>query len=99
MLTPAIAQRMLTSVHAAELAAVAADTQDSSAGLRAVAALRRLLEVLELRQVEQALAGGATWAAVAADLGVTRQAVHRKYARRLRGSPSTAGTAGGEEHR
>ena len=80
-------------MNAPELAARAADTSDSATGLRAVAALRRLLETLELRQVERALASGATWSQVAAHLGVTRQAVHRKYARRLRG----AGPAGGEE--
>lgn len=90
---------MLTLVEAAELAGRAADTGDTSQGLRAVAALRRMLEVLELRQVQQALAAGATWSAIAADLGVTRQAVHRKYARRLRDDPSTAGHAGSEEHR
>lgn len=76
---------MLTPVEAQELAARAADMTDYSRGLRAVAALRRLLETLELRQVEQALASGASWTDIAADLGVTRQAVHRKYAKRLRG--------------
>lgn len=86
---------MLTPVEAPELAARAADTTDTSSGLRAVAALRRLLETLELRQVERALAQGASWSEIAADLGVTRQAVHRKYARRLR----EAGAAGGEEQR
>lgn len=90
---------MVTFVEAAELAGRAADTGDTSPGLRSVAALRRLVEVLELRQVQQALARGATWPAIAADLGVTRQAVHREYARRLRDDPSTAGPAGGEEHR
>ena len=83
---------MLTTVDAPALAARAADTTDFSSGLRAVAALRRLLETLELRQVERALACGASWSQIAADLGVTRQAVHRKYARRLR----EAGAAGGE---
>lgn len=71
-------------MEATRLAAAAADTTDHSAGLRAVAALRRLLETLELRQVERALARGASWSQIAADLGVTRQAVHKKYWRRLR---------------
>jgi predicted transcriptional regulator len=71
-------------MDAPELAARAADTTDYSAGLRAVAALRRLLETLELLQVKRALAGGASWSDIAAELGVTRQAVHRKYAKRLR---------------
>jgi transposase-like protein len=60
-----------------------------------VAALRRLLETLELRQVEQALRRGASWSDIAADLGVTRQAVHKKYARRLR--DVTDGANGREE--
>ncbi|MER7074209.1 hypothetical protein, partial [Terrabacter sp. NPDC000476] len=71
-------------MDATQLAGTAADTSDTSRGLRAVAALRRLLETLELRQVEQALSQGASWSDIAADLGVTRQAVHKKYAKRLR---------------
>jgi FixJ family two-component response regulator len=71
-------------VHRAqEVAEAASDTTDPSSGLRAVAALRRLVETLELRQVEAALAAGASWQQVAVELGVTRQAVHKKYARRL----------------
>ncbi|WP_432511548.1 hypothetical protein [Kineococcus sp. SYSU DK001] len=71
-------------MDATRLAGAAADTSDTSRGLRAVAALRLLLETLELRQVEQALRQGTSWSEIAADLGVTRQAVHKKYARRLR---------------
>lgn len=71
-------------MDATRLAGAAADTDDTSRGLRAVAALRRLLETLELRQVEQALRRGVSWSDIAADLGVTRQAVHKKYAKRLR---------------
>ena len=52
-------------------------------GLAAVVALRRLADDLELAEVERALAEGWTWAQVAEALGVTRQAVHKKYARRL----------------
>ncbi|MEJ5913683.1 hypothetical protein [Pseudokineococcus sp. 1T1Z-3] len=79
-------------MDAAQLAGAAADTADPSQGLRAVAALRRVLETLELRQVEAALRSGASWSQVAAGLGVTRQAVHKKYAKRLR----DAVTEGGE---
>ena len=86
---------MLTPMEARELAAAAADTTDYSRGLRAVAALRRLLETLELLQVERALTSGASWSEIAGHLGVSRQAVHRKYARRLRG----AGEAGPKETR
>lgn len=71
-------------MDAATLATRAVDTSDPEQGLRSVAALRRLVETLELKQVEEALGRGLTWAAIAAALGVTRQAVHRKYARRIR---------------
>lgn len=64
-------------------AAVAADTTDPKAGLRAVASLRLLTESLEFRQVEAALRSGMSWTEVAESLGVTRQAVHKKYARRI----------------
>lgn len=62
---------------------VAADTADPRTGLRAVASLRVLTESLELRQVEAALRAGMSWAEVAEALGVTRQAVHKKYAKRI----------------
>jgi biotin operon repressor len=39
---------------------------------------------MEDAQVERALRDGWTWAQVAEALGVTRQAVHKKHARRLR---------------
>lgn len=63
--------------------ALAADTSDPRAGLRAVAALRVLTESLELRQVEAALRSGMSWHEIADALGVTRQAVHKKYIRRI----------------
>jgi DNA-binding NarL/FixJ family response regulator len=47
-------------------------------------ALRRLADRLEQAQVERALADGWTWAQIAEALGVTRQAVHKKHAKRLR---------------
>ncbi|AZS45220.1 MULTISPECIES: hypothetical protein [Microbacterium] len=62
---------------------VASDTSDPKAGLRAVASLRVLADTLELRQVEAALRAGMTWQGVADALGVTRQAVHKKYAKRI----------------
>ena len=52
--------------------------------LAAVVALRRLADQMEDAQVERALRDGWTWAQVAEALGVTRQAVHKKHARRLR---------------
>lgn len=62
---------------------IAGDTSDPRQGLRAVATLRRLTDELELRQVEAALAAGMGWPEIAAALGVTRQAVHKRFARRV----------------
>jgi len=54
-------------------------------GLAAVVALRRLADRLEAEQVERAIGDGWSWALVAEALGVTRQAVHKKHASRLKG--------------
>ena len=66
-----------------DVAATAADTSNPRAGLRAVASLRVLADSLELRQVEAALRAGMSWQAVADALGVSRQAVHKKYSKRI----------------
>jgi DNA-directed RNA polymerase specialized sigma24 family protein len=60
----------------------AATAADPRAGLRAVRALGRLLEHLERTQVDQARAAGWSWQEIAEVLGVSRQAVHKKHARR-----------------
>jgi hypothetical protein len=60
--------------------AAATGSQDPEVGLAAVAALRGLVEVLEALQVENARANGWSWQRIAARLGVTKQAVHKKYA-------------------
>jgi hypothetical protein len=65
-----------------ELAEGAASS-DPEVGLRAVAALRILMERLEMLQVEQARALGWPWQKIASRLGVTKQTVHRKYGRRV----------------
>jgi hypothetical protein len=52
-------------------------------GLAAVVALRRLTEQLEAAEVEHAMRAGWSWPEVAEALGVTRQAVHKKHAKRL----------------
>ncbi|MGW5118880.1 helix-turn-helix domain-containing protein [Streptomyces noursei] len=67
--------------EATDLAAKASGP-DPRAGLRAVAALRRLLEQLEAVQVRSARAKGWSWQEIAAELGVSRQAVHKKHGRR-----------------
>lgn len=70
-------------MESSQVAAVAADTSDPRAGLRAVASLRVLADSLELRQVEAALRSGMGWQMIADALGVTRQAVHKKYSKRV----------------
>ena len=59
------------------------DPQNPADGLAAVVALRRLADLLEAAQVEQALRAGWSWSEVAEALDVTRQAVHKKYASRV----------------
>lgn len=59
--------------------AVDAASDDPAVGLRAVAALRRLLEGLEGAQVVAARARGWSWHEIAVALGVSKQAVHRKH--------------------
>jgi hypothetical protein len=58
---------------------------DPRVGLRAVTALRELLERLEALQVDNARAHGWSWQEIAEVLGVSRQAVHKKHAARQRG--------------
>ncbi len=58
----------------------AASSKDPSVGLRAVCALRTLLESLEALQVENAREAGWSWEQIANYLGVSRQAVHKKHA-------------------
>ncbi len=59
-----------------------AGSKDPGTGLRAVAALRRLLERLEALQVGNARVQGWSWQQIAEHLGVTKQSVHKKYTRR-----------------
>jgi hypothetical protein len=59
---------------------------DPGDALAAVGALRRLADRVEDAAVERALLDGWSWTDVAEALGVTRQAAHKKHARRLRGS-------------
>lgn len=71
--------------------AKAAASKDPVIGLRSVVALRRLLEGLERLQVDNARAQGWSWSQIAEALGVSKQAVHTKYAFRTqpvkRGKP------------
>ncbi|MDJ1130526.1 hypothetical protein [Streptomyces iconiensis] len=65
-------------------AAEAAMDRDPAVGLRAVAALRRLAERLEALQVDSARTRGWSWDEIGTALGVSRQAVHKKHAKRTR---------------
>jgi hypothetical protein len=76
---------MLTCMTEAGDTAAAASSKDPHEGLRGVAALRRLAERLEAVQVANARAAGWSWEAIGAALGVTKQAVHKKYAHTERG--------------
>ncbi len=64
-----------------------ASSRDPAIGLPAVAALATLLESLEELQVHNARSAGWSWQEIATVLGVSKQAVHKKYGggRRLLG--------------
>lgn len=64
-----------------ELARRAA-ADDPSEGLAAILALRQRLDGLESAHVQRALGRGWSWSRVGQALGVTKQAVHRRHARR-----------------
>lgn len=57
----------------------AASSGDPAEGLRAVRALRALADRLEALQVGRARDLGWTWQEIASLVGVSRQAVHKKY--------------------
>lgn len=59
------------------------EPKDPGEGLASVVALRRLADRLEGAEVERAIRAGWTWSRIAQALGVTRQAVHKKYAKRI----------------
>lgn len=56
--------------------------EDPIDGLDAAARLRAQAEALEEVQVRRARLAGLTWAEIATVLGVSKQAVHRRYGRR-----------------
>jgi AraC-like DNA-binding protein len=63
----------------AQLAVEAADTASPGDALRKLSELRREMETFERLQVAQALAEGTNFATIARDLGVSRQAAHRRF--------------------
>jgi hypothetical protein len=76
-----------TTDRRAATLATASSSRDPEVGLRAVAALRGLLEVLEALQVDNARATGWSWQDIASRLGVSKQAVHQKHGPRGRPRP------------
>lgn len=58
----------------------AVDSRDPAVGLAAVAALRDLVEELEVLHVANAREQGWSWQDIASALGVTRQSAHKKHA-------------------
>lgn len=73
---------MLTVMATPTQLAEQLDSSDPAVGLRAVAALGRLLDQLENLHVDHARASGWSWQKIAEALGVTKQTVHRKHSRR-----------------
>lgn len=60
------------------------DPSKPAEALVAVVALRRLADSLEAAAVQAAVDQGWSWVQIAQALGVTKQAVHKKYSRRVR---------------
>lgn len=58
--------------------------EDPEAAFAAVVSLRRLAGRLEIAAVVEAIAQGWTWAQVGEALGITAQAVHKKFAPEVR---------------
>ena len=72
------------SLSVVELAEIAARRQEPGRALAAVVELRRRLDELEEYHVENARSQGWAWSEIARHLRVTRQAVHKQHADRLR---------------
>jgi ATP-dependent Clp protease ATP-binding subunit ClpA len=74
-----------------DLAGTAAQREEPGRALAAIAELRARLEEIEEFQVENARDQGWSWSEIAQPLRITRQAAHRKYAKRLAAGPRAAG--------
>lgn len=62
----------------------ARQAQDPKVALRAARTLRERVAELELLQVSMALEAGLSWTRIACALGISRQAAHKRYSRRVR---------------
>lgn len=67
--------------HAIHTLAASADSDDPIEALNAIAGLRKELDRVESVTVRSARNSGASWQLIALALGVTKQAVHKKYGR------------------
>ncbi len=68
----------VTSIHTL---AGDAGSDDPIVALRAIAKLRRELDRVEATAVRRARNANATWQLIALALGISKQAVHKKYGR------------------
>jgi hypothetical protein len=59
-------------------------SSDPAVGFAAVLALRDLVDEVEAAHVASARTQGWSWEAIGVALGITRQSVHKKYARSTR---------------
>jgi hypothetical protein len=78
--TPSRQAKLTEMVESSDLMAQTASS-DPAVGLRGVASLRNLVEVVEELQVQRARELGWSWQEIAAVLGVSKQAMHQKYAK------------------
>lgn len=74
---------MLTPMNLDQLIRTAQHKEPLEA-LKAVGALRKVIERLEELHVERARAALISWEEIAIQLGVTKQTVHRKHAPRIK---------------
>lgn len=81
--------RMITTVNTSDPGATGADHLKA---LRDVANTRRELDEREYFHVMQARAARVSWEGIAAALGVSRQAVHRRFRHRAAGDAASART-------
>jgi len=70
-------------MHGSELG-TAIGSEDPQEALRAVSALRHLADQLERRAVRAARERGWSWTQIGDALGVSRQAMHKKYGKDVR---------------
>jgi hypothetical protein len=59
----------------------AADSDDPIMALRAIAQMRREIDRVEVVAVRRARNANASWQLIALALGISKQAVHKKYGR------------------